>query len=91
MNELCYLEICEVSKLIQRGDLSPVSLTQSLLNRIESHDTDLHAYARVTAELALRQAAEAQTRLDKRQYLGPLHGIPIAPVSYTHPEPTRPY
>ncbi|MFK7996562.1 MAG: amidase [Granulosicoccus sp.] len=78
MDELCYLEICEVSKLIQRGDLSPVCLTQSLLNRIESHDTELRAYACVTAELALQQAAEAQNRLDKRQYLGPLHGIPIA-------------
>lgn len=78
MDELFYLEICEISKLIQHGDLSPIRLTQNLLDRIDSHDTELHAFATVTADLALQQASEAQARLDKRQYLGPLHGIPIA-------------
>ncbi|MFT6304526.1 MAG: amidase [Granulosicoccus sp.] len=78
MDELFYLEICEISKLIQRGDLSPISLTKNLLERINSHDRDLHAFATVTMDLALQQAHDAQNRLDRRQYLGPLHGIPIA-------------
>ena len=78
MEELCYFEISDIGKLIQRGDISPVELTQTLLDRIDRQDRQLHAFATVTAELALQQAADAQLRLDKRQYLGPLHGIPIA-------------
>lgn len=78
MDELHYLEISEAAKLIQRGDVSPVSLTQTLLHRIKSHNNNLHAFSAVTTDLALQQAENAQTRLDKRQYLGPLHGIPIA-------------
>ena len=78
MDELYYLEICEIGKLIQNGDLSPISLTNSMLERISLLDPDLHAFATVTVDLALQQAHEAQTRLNKRQYLGPLHGIPVA-------------
>ncbi len=75
---LHYLEIAEIGKLIQRGDVSPVELTESMLRRIDQLDQDYRAYATVTAELALEQAKQVQERLSRRAYLGPLHGVPIA-------------
>jgi len=75
---LHYLEIAELSKLIQRQEVSCVELTESMLRRIERIDSELSAFATVTAELALKQAKQAQERLSRRAYLGPLHGVPIA-------------
>jgi amidase len=75
---LHYLEIAELGKLIQRRDVSCVELTESMLSRIDRLDPDLSAFATVTAELAIEQAKQAQERLNRRAYLGPLHGVPIA-------------
>ncbi len=76
--ELARHEINQVARLIQRREVSPVELTRLMFDRIEKLDPDLHAYASLTPELAMEQAARAQQRLDRQQYLGPLHGIPIA-------------
>lgn len=78
MDSLHYLEIAEVAKLLQRREVSPVELTRHMLDRIDRLDPDLHAFARVTPELAMAQAQVAEDRLSRRQYLGPLHGVPIA-------------
>lgn len=77
MTDLHNLDISEVAQLIQRGSLSPVTLTEHMLDRIERLDSSLHAFATVTFDLAMEQAKLAETRLAKRQYLGPLHGVPI--------------
>ena len=78
INDLAHLEITELSRLIQRREVSPVELTRHMLERINRLDPDLHAFATLTPELAYAQAADAEARLEKRQYLGPLHGVPIA-------------
>ena len=77
MTDLHNLDISEVAQLIQRGSLSPVALTTHMLDRIERLDSSLHAFATVTHEFAIEQAKLAEARLAKRQYLGPLHGVPI--------------
>ncbi len=77
-DSLHYLEIAELARLIQRRELSPVEITRQMLARIDRLDPQLHAYARVTPEHAMQQARAAEARLANRQYLGPLHGIPIA-------------
>lgn len=90
MTELSLLDITAIARLIQSKEISPVELTRHMLDRIERLDPDLHAFACVTPELALAQAKDAQDRLDKRQYLGPLHGVPIAlkDLCYTLGVPT---
>lgn len=77
-SELHYLELCELSRLIRSGKLSPVEVTQAQLARIEQFDPQLHAYARVTPELALEQAREAEQELSRGICRSPLHGIPLA-------------
>ena len=82
-SELHYLEIDEVARLLAQRKLSSVELTQHVLRRIERLDPSLRSYARVTPELALAQAAQADRMIGQRQILSQLHGVPIAvkPVS----------
>lgn len=77
-DELHFLEVTELSRLLHSRKLSPVELTGSMLRRIASLDPKLHAYATVTPELALEQARGAEERIARHQILGPLHGVPIA-------------
>ena len=55
-SDLHALSIAEASELIRRKALSPVELTQALLDRAALLDPKIHAYLRVTPDLALKQA-----------------------------------
>ena len=76
--ELHYKTIVELAPLIESRELSPVDLTQEMLDRIELLDGTLKAYATLTPELALDQARQAEQEIIEGNYRGPLHGIPIA-------------
>jgi amidase len=73
-----YKTISELAPLIESGELSPVDLTRSQLERIEALDGTLKSFATVTGELAINQAETAQKEIDSGKYRGKLHGIPIA-------------
>lgn len=77
-DELHYLELTEISRRIQGKTLSPVEVTQALLDRIEAMDGQLKSYATVTAEAALAQARSAEAEIARGEIRGPLHGVPIA-------------
>jgi len=77
-DELHFLEIGEVSRMLAARKLSSVELTQHLLRRIERLDRRLVSYALPTPELALAQAREADRMLGRRQVLSQLHGVPVA-------------
>ena len=76
-DEIAFLEIGEVAALLHSRKLSPVELAKSMLDRIERLEPRLHAYARVTPELALTQAKAAEAMIMQRRVLGPLHGVPV--------------
>src|SRR5919108_1830783 len=78
MNRLHYFSIADSARAIRRKEVSPVELTQNCLDRIASVDGRLHSFITVTADLALRQAREAERELRSGIDRGPLHGIPIA-------------
>ncbi|MEI7443919.1 MAG: amidase [Burkholderiales bacterium] len=75
---LHWLEITELAALIQQRKVSPVEVTEAMLRRIEQVDPRHFSYATVTPELALEQARRAEQRIMRREYLGLLHGVPIA-------------
>ena len=77
-DEIAWLDLSTVARLIRERMLSAEQVTQAQLRRIERLDTKLHAYAGVTSELALTQARAADHRQAQGQALGPLHGVPIA-------------
>ncbi len=77
-DEVHFLEMHEVARLLHARKLSPVELTRSMLDRIDRIDRRLGAFARVTPELALAQARDAEAMLMQLRILGPMHGVPIA-------------
>jgi amidase len=76
--ELCTKPLMEVAGLIKKREVSPVELTQAMLDRISAYDSKLYSYLTVTSELALQQARAAEQDITKGAYRGPLHGVPIA-------------
>src|SRR5882724_8041074 len=76
--ELCTKTLTEVAGLIKKKEVSPVALTQAMLDRIAAHDGKLYSYLTVSADLALQQARAAEQEIAKGVYRGPLHGVPIA-------------
>jgi len=62
---------------MRAGELSPVELTRSTLDRIAALDGKLGAFRLVCAERAIESAHAAETALRDGRDLGPLHGIPF--------------
>ncbi len=71
------LTLAEAAAAIADRSLSPVDLVESVLCRIEAVEPRITAFATVTADLARRQAAAAETELAAGHSRGPLHGIPV--------------
>ena len=75
---LHFKTVSEVAALIESKELSPVELTEAMINRIESLDGQYKSYATVTADHAKASAQAAEKEILAGRYLGPLHGVPIA-------------
>jgi amidase len=78
LDDLHYQPLTQVAKHLETGKLSPVALTKAMLARIEALDGGLKSFTTVTADLALKQAKQAEAEIAKGLYRGPMHGIPIA-------------
>ncbi len=74
---LHYLGLQQVSRRIASGELSPVQLTQYMLDRIAQVDPILKSYATVMAEQALADARAAEKEIQSGKHRGALHGVPI--------------
>ena len=72
------LSIAQAGRLIRSRDLSPMDLVRAYLDRIDRFDPRINAFITVTDEGALTRARELETELAAGNWLGPLHGIPIA-------------
>jgi len=70
--------LAEASELLRTKKLSPVELAQACLARIEALNPELNAFITVTAEMALGQARAAEAEIQRGNWRGPLHGIPLA-------------
>src|SRR5262245_36137992 len=75
---LAFESIGQLAAKIRGGSLSPVTLTEALLDRVARLDGRLHAFIGLTRERALAEARAAELALRGGQDLGPLHGIPYA-------------
>ncbi|MBV8907038.1 MAG: amidase [Acidobacteriia bacterium] len=76
--DLTQLSLVDAAALLRRKVVSPVELTQACLARIERLNAALNAFITVTAEQAMRQARDAETEIQRGNWRGPLHGIPLA-------------
>ena len=62
MDELAFLPATEQARLVREGEVSPVELVETYLERIERIDPELGAFVTVCAEQALAAAREKATR-----------------------------
>jgi aspartyl-tRNA(Asn)/glutamyl-tRNA(Gln) amidotransferase subunit A len=77
MQELYRLSISELSPLLSQRQVSPVEVTEHLLERIAALNEAINAYITVDEAGALAQAKLAEARLAKGE-AGALTGIPLA-------------
>ncbi len=77
MTEPYELTITQAAQEIEQGQLSPVELTRSVLDRIDTIDGKINAFITVEADQALDVARAAEIQIKAGYYLGPLHGIPV--------------
>jgi aspartyl-tRNA(Asn)/glutamyl-tRNA(Gln) amidotransferase subunit A len=71
------LSISEAAELLRTKKISPVDLATACLDRIERLNPVLNAFITVTHEGAITQARVAEEEIQRGQWRGPLHGIPI--------------
>ncbi|HQR45657.1 MAG TPA: amidase [Thermoanaerobaculia bacterium] len=74
--ETLHLSVRELSGRIRKREISPVSLTNAYLERLESVGPALGAVVTVTRDLALAEAKAAEAEIAAGKWRGPLHGIP---------------
>src|SRR5690625_1457620 len=67
----------ELSKLIKNKSLSPVELTEAILNHTEATEGKINAYMEVYKDEALTNARKAEEEINNGNYKGMYHGIPM--------------
>jgi Asp-tRNA(Asn)/Glu-tRNA(Gln) amidotransferase A subunit family amidase len=67
------LTASEIVRAVASGEATCEAVARACLERIDTRETDIHAWASVDPELALARARE----LDRGPPRGPLHGVPV--------------
>ncbi len=75
--ELYYKTASELSELLEKGEVSSVELTQSVIDRTKSVDDRVRAFNSFDEADALFQAEASDKRRSENGALGPLDGIPV--------------
>ena len=70
--------IKETATLIEKREASPVELAELFLERISAEDGKINSYITVWEKAAVEAARKAEKQISEGNYLGPLHGVPIA-------------
>jgi len=71
------LSISEAAELLRQKKISPVDLATDCLDRIERLNPVLNTFITVTHESAMAQARVAEDEIQRGEWRGPLHGIPV--------------
>ena len=77
-DEICYLSAIELVSAIRAKDLSPVEITEAVLERIERLNPVLNAFCTSMADEARAAARRAEEAVMRGEELGPLHGVPVS-------------
>ena len=76
--DIPFLSVAELGELIRQREVSPVEATAAYLDRIDSLNFKFNSYLTVSRKEAMAQAEEAERAIARANYLGPMHGIPVA-------------
>ncbi len=77
LNDLRFYSLRQIGELVRKRLVTSTELTKLSLERFKRYDPMLHCVITLTEDLALKQAAQADSEIAKGHYRGPLHGIPF--------------
>ena len=77
LEDLAFWRVTELAPLVRSRAVSSADLTKMYLERMKKYSPKLLCLITLTEELALEQAAAADTEMKAGKYRGPLHGIPF--------------
>ena len=75
---ICYTPATELARMIREKQISPVELTEALIERIDEVNPKLNAYVTLLSEEARAAAHGAEEAITRGDDLGPLHGVPVS-------------
>jgi aspartyl-tRNA(Asn)/glutamyl-tRNA(Gln) amidotransferase subunit A len=67
-----------ISQRLRRRQISAVEIAQECLERIERLNPTLNAFITVMGDSALEDARRADAEIQRGEWRGPLHGVPVA-------------
>ena len=76
IESLAFEPVTVLSRMLEQREVTSVDLTRMYLDRLRRYGDRLDCVIALTDELALAQAATADTEIRAGRYRGPLHGIP---------------
>ena len=76
--DIPFLATGDLAELIRLREVSPVEVTEAYLERIDSLNFKFNSYLTVCRQEARQAAAAAERDIAGGNYLGPMHGIPVA-------------
>ena len=77
-SDIAFLSATDLASAIESKQVSPVEAVEAYLERIERIDPKVNSYITVCADEARREARQAEAEIQRGEYRGALHGIPIA-------------
>ena len=87
--EITSFSATELATYIETKQVSPVEAVEAYLERIQQVDSQTNAYITVCADEARRDARQAEAEIQRGQYRGPLHGVPVAVKDQIHTQGIR--
>ena len=77
-SELAFMSAVELAQNIRDKNVSSLEATENFFQRIDRLDSQLNSYLALCRDQALADARVADTAVQQRAILGPLHGVPIS-------------
>ena len=76
LEEVAFFTATQLAELVRTRQVTSTDLTKMYLARLKRYSPKLLCVVTLTEDLALKQAAEADSEIKRGKYRGPLHGIP---------------
>lgn len=77
LTDVTTASVTQLAAAIRRRQISSAEVIETFLNRIAAVNAKLNAVVQLDGDRAMGAAREADTRVQKGQPIGPLHGVPM--------------
>ena len=76
-NNLAYISATEVARLIKKGEITSVEVTQLAIDRANATQGTLNAFITICEDQAIDAARSSDSAVSNGEKLGPLQGVPF--------------